>query len=251
MEDKQIQANDTVVETADDLGPQTNGIDDGPNIIPCAKIETAKENTENRSLSSEQVRDYCSKLFEFKTLKVMRFKSWSKRRKFVKSKKMEKYRERPTLPENTKLITFPIHSDNPRNPVREWTMNPEGKSYVCILHEYVQHVLKKQPIYKFSELENPETPYSATVFIHNMRYGSGYGSSKKSAKLESAKATLEILLPEIKDKILAPTDQQNNSNGIGNGNGGLNHKLLDDDLSVSPSKLFQGFEKFKKYPYIK
>lgn len=31
-------------------------------------------------------------------------------------------------------------------------MNPSGKSYVCILHEYVQHALKKQPTYKFKEL---------------------------------------------------------------------------------------------------
>lgn len=31
-------------------------------------------------------------------------------------------------------------------------MNPNGKSYVCILHEYVQHALKKQPSYQFKEL---------------------------------------------------------------------------------------------------
>ena len=31
-------------------------------------------------------------------------------------------------------------------------MNPKGKSYVCILHEYVQHALKKQPKYVFKEV---------------------------------------------------------------------------------------------------
>ena len=31
-------------------------------------------------------------------------------------------------------------------------MNPAGKSYVCILHEYVQHALKKQPCYQFKEI---------------------------------------------------------------------------------------------------
>lgn len=31
-------------------------------------------------------------------------------------------------------------------------MNPAGKSYVCILHEYVQHALKKQPAYQFKEI---------------------------------------------------------------------------------------------------
>ena len=37
---------------------------------------------------------------------------------------------------------------------REWIMNPAGKSYVCILHEYVQHALKKQPCYQFKEIGN-------------------------------------------------------------------------------------------------
>lgn len=35
---------------------------------------------------------------------------------------------------------------------KEWIMNPKGKSYVCILHEYVQHALKKQPKYVFKEV---------------------------------------------------------------------------------------------------
>jgi microprocessor complex subunit DGCR8 len=43
---------------------------------------------------------------------------------------------------------------NVRGPKREWIMNPNGKSYVCILHEYVQHALKKQPSYEFKELGN-------------------------------------------------------------------------------------------------
>jgi hypothetical protein len=43
---------------------------------------------------------------------------------------------------------------NVRGPKKEWIMNPNGKSYVCILHEYVQHALKKQPSYEFKELGN-------------------------------------------------------------------------------------------------
>lgn len=34
-----------------------------------------------------------------------------------------------------------------------------------------------------------------------MHYSTGYGSSKKQAKMEAAKATLEILLPELGEKI--------------------------------------------------
>lgn len=85
---------------------------------------------------------------------------------------------RPTLPKGTKLITFPVaptsssgSSHPPQSPsfsdagsshqtgagisaisTREWILNPAGKSYVCILHEYVQHALKKQPCYQFKEI---------------------------------------------------------------------------------------------------
>ena len=80
-------------------------------------------------------------------------------------------------------------------------MNPNGKSFVCILHEYVQHALKKQPTYEFKELENSATPYSATVSINNLKYGVGFGTSKKQAKSEAARETLEVLIPEMKEKI--------------------------------------------------
>ncbi|KFM62112.1 Microprocessor complex subunit DGCR8, partial [Stegodyphus mimosarum] len=77
-------------------------------------------------------------------------------------------------------------------------MNPSGKSPVCILHEYVQHTLRVQPRYIFKELESANMPYGAIVMINDMEYGSGYGSSKKQAKSEAAKAALEILIPKMK-----------------------------------------------------
>lgn len=122
--------------------------------------------------------------------------------------------QRPTLPDGTKLITFPVLAadpDNQKNPRsrREWIMNPNGKSYVCILHEYVQHALKKQPTYEFKELENAATPYSATVSINDLKYGVGYGTSKKQAKSEAARETLEILIPEMRDKISAEKNAAN------------------------------------------
>nr|XP_023029302.1 microprocessor complex subunit DGCR8-like [Leptinotarsa decemlineata] len=131
------------------------------------------------------------------------------------------FSQRPTLPDGTKLITFPIRNSESSESVskKEWIMNPNGKSYVCILHEYVQHALKKQPTYKFTELENAATPYAATVIIKDMLYGVGYGTSKKQAKCEAAKATLEILIPEMKLKITP--DQQT----------GDTTKFKDQDLS--------------------
>ncbi|XP_066248684.1 microprocessor complex subunit DGCR8 [Euwallacea similis] len=191
--------------------------------MPNAKIETVQENIETQNLTSEDLRKYCDNLFQFQSINVLRFKSWSERRKFTKRRKQENQLQRPTLPDGTKLITFPIKSENNEKSIpnnrKEWIMNPNGKSYVCILHEYVQHALKKQPTYVFTELENAATPYAATVMIKDMKYGVGYGTSKKQAKSEAAKATLEILIPEMKYKITA--DSQS----------GCTKKDKDQDLS--------------------
>jgi len=35
--------------------------------------------------------------------------------------------------------------------------------------------------------ENAETPYSATVVVDDIKYGTGYASSKRAAKLEAGK----------------------------------------------------------------
>jgi microprocessor complex subunit DGCR8 len=194
-----------------------------------AKVETVSENMKAHSLTPPQFTEYCKKLFNFKTIRVMRFKSWSARRKFTKNRKHIKHLQRPSLPDGTKLITFPVlntevptvdpssgqpqpaSTHQPRK--KEWVMNPNGKSYVCILHEYVQHALKKQPTYEFKELENSATPYSATVSINNLKYGTGYGTSKKQAKSEAARETLEVLIPEMKEKI---TGLDKNQSAAGN-----------------------------------
>lgn len=158
-------------------------------MMPNAKVETVAENLKAHSLTPAQFTEYCKKRFNFKTIRVMRFKSWSARRKFTKNRKHIKHLQRPTLPEGTKLITFPVlsaevHDPNSstttqQRPKKEWVMNPNGKSFVCILHEYVQHAWKKQPSYEFKELENSATPYLATVSINNLMYGTGYGNTSK------------------------------------------------------------------------
>ncbi|ROT63105.1 partner of drosha-like protein [Penaeus vannamei] len=137
---------------------------------------------------------------------------------------MSKKKDRPQLPEGTKLISLRRQEEDgvpAASSKKEWIMNPKGKSYVCILHEYVQHALKKQPKYVFKEVENAATPYAATIIINDMHYSTGYGSSKKQAKTEAAKATLEILLPELGEKIR----EESNTKG-------------DADLSVSSIFVF-------------
>uniref|UniRef100_A0A1B6HBH8 DRBM domain-containing protein n=1 Tax=Homalodisca liturata TaxID=320908 RepID=A0A1B6HBH8_9HEMI len=168
-----------------------------------AKIETSEENEASQSLEATDLREYCKKIFNFKTITLIPFKSWADRRKYVRMTKDLKKRQRPSLPGGTKLLKFPTQNPDGTNSRSkgEWIINPNGKSYVCILHEYVQHALRKHPKYQFKELENPATPYSATVFIGDMQYSVGVGASKKQAKVEAAKAALEVLIPEMKDKI--------------------------------------------------
>uniref|UniRef100_A0A674B4N2 Microprocessor complex subunit DGCR8 n=1 Tax=Salmo trutta TaxID=8032 RepID=A0A674B4N2_SALTR len=102
--------------------------------------------------------------------------------------------ERPILPANQKLITLSV-SDTPTK--KEFVINPNGKSEVCILHEYMQRVLKVRPVYNFFECENPSEPFGASVIIDGVTYGTGTASSKKLAKNKAARATLEILIPDF------------------------------------------------------
>lgn len=42
--------------------------------LPCARIESVQENAATHSINGAQLREYCSKLFTFKTIRVMRYK---------------------------------------------------------------------------------------------------------------------------------------------------------------------------------
>ncbi|CAH1392852.1 unnamed protein product [Nezara viridula] len=215
-------------ETRKKEGDALNVKNDGPQYLHTAKIETTEENKLSQSLGAFTLQQYCKKLFRFKKEKRLHFVSWADRRKYAKAKKIEKEQHRPSFPDGTKLIKFPIQNpdDGPKaKPRGEWIMNPNGKSYICILHEYVQHALKKQPTYEFKALENPSTPYSATVIINDMRYGYGTGTSKKQAKLAAAKASLEILIPEMREKI-----RSDNKNGK---RSGITNFPDEDETSLS------------------
>ncbi len=128
-------------------------------------------------------------------------------------------RGRPaTLPPGTHLITIPLvemesivgagadansalYQKVTKRSKKEWVLNPRNKSAVCILHEYLQHSLKRAPDYEWAEVSSSTTPYSCAVVINGITYGKGINSSKKLAKNDAAKATLEILIPELKGKL--------------------------------------------------
>lgn len=42
--------------------------------FPNTKIETVSENIQAQSLTTDQINEYCTKLFHFKQIRVMRFK---------------------------------------------------------------------------------------------------------------------------------------------------------------------------------
>ncbi|XP_075991560.1 uncharacterized protein LOC142986768 isoform X2 [Anticarsia gemmatalis] len=163
------------------------------------RVETIS--TDWRNVTPEKVNEYCRNLFQFKTLNVMHFKRWADRRKFSKTRKMLQY---PTLPEGTKLITIPATATpeiGGKTTKRDWVMNMNDRSYLSVFHEYVRRTLQKQPVYQFKQVENATHPYQATVFIRGMQYGVGYGSSKRQAKSAAARASIQILIPEMKEAI--------------------------------------------------
>ena len=78
--------------------------------------------------------------------------------------------------------------------------------------------MRKQPQYKFEEIDSSTTPYRyvlflptnlicqyvlcfrATVIINGLEYPHGFGTSKKLAKNDAARKALQILIPELKDE---------------------------------------------------
>ncbi|GBP74585.1 Microprocessor complex subunit DGCR8 [Eumeta japonica] len=177
-------------------------------IMPPPRVETVNNDWKTQPLTHEQVNEYCRRLFQFKTINMMQFKHWVDRHKYIRMRKALPY---STLPQGTKVITIPAKpvtsQENGANGAigkanrRDWVMNMNGRSYLCVFHEYVQRALQKQPVYEFKQIENASTPYQATVFIGGMQYGVGYGSSKRQAKSAAARASIHILIPEMKDKL--------------------------------------------------
>ncbi|CAK1590622.1 unnamed protein product [Parnassius mnemosyne] len=180
-------------------------------VMPPPRVESVNNSWKTQHLTPEQINDYCKKLFKFKTVNIMHFNRWADRRKYTKARKALQY---PTLPEGTKLITIPAQPANGqenggKTAKKDWVMNMNGRCYLSVFHEYVYRALQKQPVYEFKQLENAATPYQATVYIGGMQYGVGFGSSKRQAKSAAARASIHILIPEMRDQLEpAPTQSE-------------------------------------------
>ncbi|OQR75666.1 microprocessor complex subunit DGCR8-like [Tropilaelaps mercedesae] len=174
---------------------QTSGQAARQQLMNKVEIESAQEC--QRSLSVQDMKDYSRSVFDLEDIVVRKFKSWTARREFQREKKLH---SRPLIPSTTHLVTCELPAGSgTRTKRKEFVLNPSGKGPVGILHEFVQHSLREQPKYIFKELPSSETPYCATLIIADIEYGTGYGSSKKLAKVEAARAALSILVPSWKE----------------------------------------------------
>jgi len=190
-------------------GNSING--DPPKDEAAVEAKPEKENGKAPLIiKAKDLFNYCTSLFEFDSYTVKRFRSWKDRRDHMKVMK----KIRPQI--QSKLITYKLPGDptamGKAKLGRQFQLNPVGKSPICVLHEYVQHVLKIAPEYAYRELENPTEPYSCTVLLKGVEYGTGTGSSKKTAKLQAAKATMKVLIPHLYEK--ASVDEESISDTI-------------------------------------
>ena len=168
-------------------------------LLPANKAKISFEVQEPHSLSVEEFRDYCSKLFNIKTYKKLRFSTWPARRKFNQREDRKEIES-----EGTKLLTLETRDEEGvgyAKKKKKWLLNPKRKGSISILHEYVQFVFKSQPEYIYEDTENSSCPYAATIKINGMEYATGYGRSKRVAKNEAARGTLAIVMPEVIDKL--------------------------------------------------
>uniref|UniRef100_A0A4W5MN36 DGCR8 microprocessor complex subunit n=1 Tax=Hucho hucho TaxID=62062 RepID=A0A4W5MN36_9TELE len=127
-----------------------------------AKVEVCKD----ESIEIEEFRSYLEKCFDFEQVTVKKFRTWAERRQFNRDmKRKQAESERPILPANQKLITLSV-SDTPTK--KEFVINPNGKSEVCILHEYMQRVLKVRPVYNFFECG--KSLFLSLLPVHNVDF---------------------------------------------------------------------------------
>ncbi|XP_072043004.1 microprocessor complex subunit DGCR8-like [Amphiura filiformis] len=101
----------------------------------------------DESIETEDFKQYLTNIFEFETVPVKKYRSWSDRRRHAKEMK-EQEKERPQFPTGPTLITcqIPVNVGTGKGR-KEFIINALNKSSVCILHEYAQRVLRTAPTY--------------------------------------------------------------------------------------------------------
>ncbi|KAF7629986.1 hypothetical protein Mgra_00009015 [Meloidogyne graminicola] len=150
-------------------------------ITPGVRVKTELDQRKMQ-LTADQLYEYAKNHFKFKEICVYRFGKWTEARNFYKRRKMRQLlvggeemengkiktnfktrEERPGLPSGVKLITVPSLEIDSKPNKRIFYLNPQGKTSVSILHEFVQKALKCTVRYFFSETRSSATPYHCSV----------------------------------------------------------------------------------------
>ncbi|CAG0913366.1 unnamed protein product [Notodromas monacha] len=204
-------------------------------VIQNAQLITAAECEKSELLGAEAIREYATRRFTLHKRSIAVFDSWRSRR--VYKKVNNRTLNGPEVPKDAKLITLPIltpglakNGDGKTGQRRHRIFNPAGKSYVSILHEVLFFSQQSYPEYKYLELTDAASPYAATVMIQGVEYGTGYGSSKRLAKVNAAKATLGILLPDCKKELKIDDEPGKSEDG--------SETVKDDDATDASGKNF-------------
>ncbi|KAK0425775.1 hypothetical protein QR680_009378 [Steinernema hermaphroditum] len=212
--------------------------------IQAPQIQTA-EDFERSQLSPDELYEYAMNVFKFKTISIHRDKTWASHRNRIKAKKRLDAElhaaasitdaSRPALPSDIQLITSPALDQSGRPQKKSFMMNPQGKTSVSVLHEYVQKVVKSKIRYQYEETRSSSNPFVAMAFLklgqvggkmasgasikekimllHEQQrregnqhssesddevfLGQGAGISKKLAKLRAAIQAVSMLIPGI------------------------------------------------------
>ncbi|XP_053375683.1 microprocessor complex subunit DGCR8-like [Mercenaria mercenaria] len=199
MQEQETAENTTNKENEEADADENPAVSLGKEILPKPVIKSADVTDKTFNIAPKELNKYCRGLFSFRVVTVKKFKTWREKRAHMVEEKKRKAAEVPRLAPETKLLTCPIPAEftSKKSRKKEFVLNPEGKTAVSILHEYTQNVLRVQPTYEFKEMSNADLPFQATVLLNGMKYGSGTATGKRQAKNEGAKATLEILVPEL------------------------------------------------------
>ncbi|XP_055342146.1 LOW QUALITY PROTEIN: microprocessor complex subunit DGCR8-like [Paramacrobiotus metropolitanus] len=182
-----------------------------------ARVMTADEHYQTTLISPDEFRTYCQSLFEFRMKTIRRYKNWKigrARQRLAKKLKASNSEttgepdkpdtEVTTMLKKTRVVTITRPGPDENVPIT-FTLNPTNKTVVSILHEFVQHMKKTQPLYEFLEMPDSNAPYQAVVSIDGKEEGRGLGASKKQAKMAAAKEALLSMAPEMR-AIVGVTD---------------------------------------------
>eukprot|EP00794_Sanderia_malayensis_P013946 gene13946-15402_t len=142
-------------------------------------------------LETTQLHDYLGQIFSFRALS-----NGTASRPLLND---GTYQVAEELPEELQCLPHLSKSSELNQSTAEARL-AAGKTPVSLLNEYCYGVMKKKVNYL--ETDPVDEEFSMEIEIDGVKYGNGKGMSKKVAKQEAAKMTLQILFPEKFSKFM-------------------------------------------------